>query len=91
METGEGRELEEESVHNGQKRFYDKVKVPVRDSMGKIIGVLSTLSDITERKKAEEALRALSARQEAILSAVPRNHYGSGLQQGLQVEQSGRR
>ena len=71
METGKGREFEEESVHNGQKRFYHKVKVPVRDSMGKIIGVLSTLSDITERKQAEEALRALSARQEAILAAVP--------------------
>ena len=71
METGEGREFEEESVHNGQKRIYYKVKVPVRDSMGKIIGVLSTLSDITERKQAEEALRALSARQEAILAAVP--------------------
>ena len=71
VEAGEGREFEEEGVHNGQKRIYYKVKVPVRDSMGKIIGVLSTLSDITERKQAEEALRALSARQEAILAAVP--------------------
>jgi PAS domain S-box-containing protein len=29
------------------------------------------LQDITERKRAEEALRALSSRQEAILSAIP--------------------
>jgi PAS domain S-box-containing protein len=69
METGEGRELEEESVHNGQKRFYDKVKVPVRDSMGKITGVISTLSDITERKKAEEALRDSEERHRKIIEA----------------------
>lgn len=34
-------------------------------------GVVFTALDITARKQAEEALRTLSARQEAILSAVP--------------------
>jgi PAS domain S-box-containing protein len=33
--------------------------------------VLVSITDITQRKRAEEALRALSARQEAILAAVP--------------------
>ena len=36
METGESREFEEESVVKGQKRFYHKIKVPVRDNGGKI-------------------------------------------------------
>jgi two-component system cell cycle sensor histidine kinase/response regulator CckA len=69
METGESREFEEESVHSGQKRFYYKVKVPVRDSMGKIIGVLSTLSDITERQQAEEELRDSEERHRRIIEA----------------------
>ena len=33
--------------------------------------LLATVRDITEQKKAEEALRALSSRQQALLSAIP--------------------
>jgi PAS domain S-box-containing protein len=38
---------------------------------GKIIGIISVARDITDRKRAEEALRTLTSRQEAILAAVP--------------------
>ncbi|MBI5385188.1 MAG: PAS domain S-box protein [Verrucomicrobia bacterium] len=34
---------------------------PLRDAKGKIIGVIGTVRDITERKRAEEALHSLSA------------------------------
>jgi PAS domain S-box-containing protein len=42
-----------------------------RDKDGKPLYFMTTVSDITERKRAEASLRALSERQEAILSAVP--------------------
>jgi len=44
---------------------------PIFGDDGHVIGFAGITRDITERKRAEEALRALSARQEALLSAVP--------------------
>ena len=41
------------------------------DEQGKPIRMLGSHVDITERNQAEEALQALSSRQEAILAAVP--------------------
>jgi PAS domain S-box-containing protein len=46
-------------------------KIPLRNSNGEISGVLGAYMDITGRKQAEEALQALSARQEAILASIP--------------------
>jgi PAS domain S-box-containing protein len=43
----------------------------VKDAKGKIIYYEGTAEDITERKKVEDNLRALTLRQEALLSAVP--------------------
>ncbi len=43
----------------------------VRDAEGNVLYSRSVWRDITERKRAEETLRVLSLRQEAILDAVP--------------------
>ncbi len=42
---------------NDQTFFYDLIVEPLHDSSGNIIGITGSTLDITERKKAEEALR----------------------------------
>ena len=43
----------------------------IRDENHRPVSIMGVARDITERKQAEEALRALTSRQEAILAAVP--------------------
>lgn len=43
----------------------------VKDGKGKIIGYQSAVLDVTEQKKAEESIKLLSSRNEAILTSVP--------------------
>ena len=42
---------------DGHRELLETLKTPMRDSQGKLIGVLGIARDITERKRAEEALR----------------------------------
>ncbi|MBD1837041.1 PAS domain S-box protein [Coleofasciculus sp. FACHB-64] len=42
---------------NNEELWVDINKVPIHDAMGKVIGILSTIEDVTERKQAEKALR----------------------------------
>ncbi|RJR32204.1 MAG: PAS domain S-box protein [Desulfobacteraceae bacterium] len=44
---------------------------PLYDPEGKVIGAIQSIRDITAHKNAEGALRTLSARQQALLSAIP--------------------
>ncbi len=51
---------------------------PVRDQTGAVLGVNIVVQDITERKRAEEALQE----KRAPLNAIPEQHPGYGLAQG---------
>lgn len=42
---------------DGQTRFFETIKTPVRDEAGALIGVLGVSRDITERQRAEQQLR----------------------------------
>ncbi len=43
---------------DGTQRWARTNKVPIRDRLGGVVGLLGTYEDITERKKAEDALRS---------------------------------
>ena len=58
METGVSEELEERYLRDGKETWVRTVKAPVRDENGEIVGICGVFSDITERKRAQEALRA---------------------------------
>lgn len=53
----------------GPRKWYTRTKLPLRDGDGKIIGLLGLGSDITERKRAEEDLRANERRLHLAASA----------------------
>ncbi len=59
-ETGVTQDIEEPYLHDGKQIWVHTVKTPVRDDEGDITGVLGIFWDITQQKKAEDALKSLA-------------------------------
>ncbi len=53
---------------DGQSRWVMATKVPVKNSLGEVSGIVGISRDITERVRAEEALRDINARLELTIS-----------------------
>jgi PAS domain S-box-containing protein len=66
LDTGEVREFDMVVTHEGEARTYLAVKFPLRGSKGDTYAVCGIFTDITERKRAEEALQAKARQQAAI-------------------------
>ena len=57
MDAGKTETLEEKYIQNGREVMVQTVKTVVRDKSGNVTGILGIFWDITEHKRAEEALR----------------------------------
>jgi two-component system cell cycle sensor histidine kinase/response regulator CckA len=73
METGVAKiDYEEPQVRSdGSEGWLQTSKLPLRAGDGRIVGVLGTYEDITDRKRAEEALRRSEKFLDSIVENIP--------------------
>ncbi|MFH1061085.1 MAG: cache domain-containing protein [Pseudomonadota bacterium] len=59
MEGGQAelRAPEQWTSPNGQRRWMEASRIPLHDAEGRVVGVLGSLEDVTERREMDEALR----------------------------------
>jgi PAS domain S-box-containing protein len=57
VKSGKTEDIEERYIQGGQEVFVHTVKTPVKDERGNLIGLLGIFWDITEGRRAQQALR----------------------------------
>ena len=70
MKTQRVEDIEEKYVQGGREYTIHTVKTPVTDGRGNVIGVLGIFWDVTEQKRAEEALRQEKEKLDLIVRAA---------------------
>jgi len=69
--SGKTEDIEEDYIQDGQKVFVHTVKTPVKDENGNVVGILGIFWDITELKKAEQALRESEEKWRSLVKNAP--------------------
>jgi PAS domain S-box-containing protein len=72
LETGQTAEFEERYLLHERETWIHIIKTPVRDKEGRVAGVLGIFWDITERRRAEEALKQANKKL-SLLSSLTRH------------------
>ncbi|MCE7984389.1 MAG: PAS domain S-box protein [Caldilinea sp. CFX5] len=60
LEQGQSVTVEHTTHHQGITRYWHTLKMPLRNSEGAIIGLISSARDITDRKRQEEAVHQVN-------------------------------
>ncbi|HMF11784.1 MAG TPA: PAS domain S-box protein, partial [Gemmataceae bacterium] len=71
---------EKETWEGGRQTWVSTTKMPLRDQDGKIIGTFGISRDITERKEAEESVRASEALYHSLVEYLPQNIFRKNLE-----------
>lgn len=72
IETGEVlHDIEETVLGNREVRIIDRVKSPVRNEHGEIVGVQVLFWDVTDGVAAKQALRASEAHYQSLVESLP--------------------
>jgi PAS domain S-box-containing protein len=74
IRTGKALVEREEVTYDqafGEERWHLTSKVPIRDSWGKVVGLVGMSTDITERKRMQEALVAREAQFRFLFESLP--------------------